>query len=300
MKRVIWGTLSALTIVVAACSSETTCADAGGTEAADGTCTFPAPGTDGGSSSGGGSSGQPDGGPIACDPTVDKACVSEERGVFVRAGAASGGNGAKLTPFPSITAALAGRAGKSFVYVCAGSYEEALVVNAAVSIIGGLDCAGFEPGGGITRVSPASGIALTVSGAAAQVSLLDLTVEARAGVVDAAAPKGSNGASSIATFVNDGAQVTAQRVAFVAGAGAPGVEGEDQVVADPGGPGGNGGAAGGTPGASTCGRAGGKGGEGDATTATSTHGAPPPADGSRFGRRGCALGETAAAGCRAG
>ena len=243
---------------------------------------------DGGTSSG----ALPDSGPVTCDPIADPSCIDETRGVFVRAGAPTGGNGSKVAPYPTIAVALLARQGKQSVYVCAGTYDEALVVNDAVMILGGLDCAAFKPGGGATTVSPALGIPLTVSGA--QVGLTDLVFEARAAVAEATPAPGASGASSVAAFIRNGAKVVTQRVRFAAGAGAAGTNGQDFVKADDGGPGGAGGAVIGTGGTTTCGVGGGRGGDSDGADATSAHGTPGPQAGSNFGRRGCGKSETVA------
>lgn len=245
------------------------------------------------------SSGSPDSGPLTYDPIADPSCIDESRGVFVRPGV-PGGDGSKTMPYASVATAILGRQGKPFVYVCGGTYAEALRIESAVSIVGGLNCSDFAPGGAPTVIAPVEGLPLTVSGATANLAVTDMAFEAPAAVVPAVPVPGATGDSSIAALIESGAKVVVHRVRFVARAGAAGSDGAMQPKAGDGNPGGPGGATRGAAGTSTCGVPGGRGGEGDATVASSEHGSPAPVDGSVLGRRGCARGEDAEDGCQDG
>jgi len=69
--------------------------------------------------------------------------LDEKLGVFVSATAAAGGDGTRARPLPTIGAgvALAKQVGKR-VYVCTGTYREALAVADSISVVGGLGCSG--------------------------------------------------------------------------------------------------------------------------------------------------------------
>ncbi len=184
--------------------------------------------------------GSGDGG---CDPTAEPradACVlTESEGVFVAAAASvvapsgdagdgdAGGNdgsaaaadagagggdagvgdGSRAAPFTSIGAALAHLNGKSRVYVCNGDYSEAVRVTSAVSMFGGLTCAGgaWHWVGGTARVTtPAlaaglSSVALVVQATTGSVTIEDMSFTSGAPAGHGA---GGNGASSIAAQVN--------------------------------------------------------------------------------------------------
>lgn len=77
----------------------------------------------------------PVGGPASTNELTDAL------GVFVAADGQSDAPGTRAQPMPSIQAAidLGKRVGKR-VYVCAGTYHEAIVIGDSISIIGGLDC----------------------------------------------------------------------------------------------------------------------------------------------------------------
>lgn len=296
--------------------SKTTCSDTGGTEAADGTCVESS--NDGGSSSGGssGSSSGDGGGPPICDPRADASCINEELGVFVQAGA-SNGKGSKALPYGSLAEALSGRGTKSFVYVCGGPYAETVkIAGGVVTLVGSLTCGSFEPNGGATRIAPVGGIVLDVSNGA-KVSLVDMELEAAAAqALPDGAAAGTAGGSSIAAWVHSGSQLSTTRGRIVAGAGAAGAPGQDQVAEPAAGAGGDkedapqgddahGGGPGGT---STCGQVGGQGGRGGSSQDLdlSANGTPQTTiDTITYGLRGCAHYENGpncvdAAGCGAG
>lgn len=165
--------------------------------------------------------------PAGCDPNApleDAAgapCVVESFGVFVSAGGSDDAAGTKTAPLRSLTKALEVRGGKR-LYVCAGTYAEAVVVTSKVAIFGGLDCAAWTPGGGETTVAPAEPGAVPIKVQEAQdVTLTSLTFRA---------PEGKNpGGNSVAAWVVRSA-VKATKVSFIAGKGAEGAEGETGVT----------------------------------------------------------------------
>ncbi|MGH7734677.1 MAG: hypothetical protein ACREOE_13520, partial [Gemmatimonadales bacterium] len=168
---------------------------------------------------------------FACDPTKsprDEGCVVDEAyGVFVSAGGSDTGAGTKSDPVKTIGegVAKAAQSGKTRVYVCAGSYAEAVVVSSsAVSLYGALGCdAGwaYVDGGASQVTGAANQVVLTIDGVAGPVAVEDLVLTAAdaSGQDDA-----GNGRSSVAAQVN-GSTVTFRRCGFNAGAAANGAEG---------------------------------------------------------------------------
>jgi hypothetical protein len=136
--------------------------------------------------------GAPDG-PPGCDPMTTPSCITEADGIFVKSGASATGAGTKADPVGTIEDGLAKAkaSGKAKVYVCAGTYAEALVVKDAVALLGGLDCATWAYGAANTvTVKPAAGMPLKVEGASVSVS--DVAFVAPMAAMD--------GESSVAAF----------------------------------------------------------------------------------------------------
>lgn len=146
-----------------------------------------------------------------CDPAV--AAPTAECGVFVSDSLGHlGGAGTPDDPLRRLAAAilLAAESGKP-VYACGESYDERLVLDAPVTIYGGLDCAAgwVETVDGRTVLAPKSaGIPLQVESTAGGSTLRGLHV--------VAADAKSNGGSSIAMLI-DQASVTLERSELVAG-----------------------------------------------------------------------------------
>lgn len=77
--------------------------------------------------------------PAIGTPSTDE--VTEAYGIFVTEGGADGGGGTRANPLATIGAAIAAAKPRALrVYVCKGTYREAVTVEDAVSIIGGYDC----------------------------------------------------------------------------------------------------------------------------------------------------------------
>lgn len=149
------------------------------------------------------------------DPKDDPLCVTDSKGVFVKAGA-TGGNGTKAKPFGTISEGLSKSSGRP-IFVCEGTYAESLELKSAVSLYGGFDCATFAHAGKRSTLASPKPIAITVSSGAAVV-LQDWNVVA----ADGALP----GESSIALFANAAQSVQIARSELKAGAGKDGAPGE--------------------------------------------------------------------------
>jgi hypothetical protein len=94
------------------------------------------------------------------DATVDE--LTEQYGVFVTTTGTDDGDGSRTQPLATIGKALAmGKAKGKRVYVCAGSYAEAVTFEDGIPVAGGLDCTSpheWKPSGGARSVvkAPAS------------------------------------------------------------------------------------------------------------------------------------------------
>jgi hypothetical protein len=169
----------------------------------------------------------------------DEACVLDGAyGVFVASGAdldggspaseagISAGDGTTQHPFGTIAEGLAHLEGKSRVYVCNGVYNEQVSITTAVSVYGGLSCAGTSSGrvwsyvGQSAQVSsPSPAYALSVAAVdGGSVTIEDLSF---------AAPDATKaGASSLAALIAS-STVNFRRVTLIAGKGANGANGAD-------------------------------------------------------------------------
>ena len=168
------------------------------------------------------------------DPSSEPCVINEMFGVFV-APAASGGSdttgmGSRAAPYATISHALASLGTLTRVYACAGTYAEAVTVNAAVDgvqVYGGLVCPGSDGGSGawtygsgFASVAPATrGFALDVESLVKGALFEDIGFTSMAG--DPTVP----GAWSIAVMVNASTGVSFTRVHATAGAGVAGANG---------------------------------------------------------------------------
>ena len=236
------GGLSLLPWMVPACSGDPvsceearTCGDAadGGRDVTttDGPSETDAPSTTDGDTEAAPDAG-PDTAPPGCDASKDPkdslACVANTYGLFVDASKPAGGTGTKANPFSTLGAALtaAASATQKRIYVCAGTYAEAVTVTSAISLYGGWACADWSYAGTKAKVAPSAvGIALKVDGVASALTVEDLEFDAQPGTI--AAP------SSIAALVNASPSLTLSRVALVAGGGGPATDGTAGVTGTP-------------------------------------------------------------------
>jgi len=168
------------------------------------------------------------------DPSSEPCVINEMFGVFVAPAASGGsdttGGGSRAAPYATISHALASLGTLTRVYACAGTYAEAVTVNAAVDgvqVYGGLVCPGSDGGSGawsygsgFASVAPATrGFALDVESLVKGALLEDIGFTSMAG--DPTVP----GASSIAVMVNASTGVSFTRVHATAGAGVAGANG---------------------------------------------------------------------------
>ena len=182
---------------------------------------------DSGSSSGGGN----DAG--GCDttgePRVETCLVDSTYGVFVSPNGGDTAAGTMNAPLKTITAGIAKAAlGPKRVFVCAGTYDEHLVVGTSpdggtsedgVGVYGGFDCTGWKyQASNAVKVAPSTtGYALEVDTLTVGATFEDLEFDAQSAQLP--------GASSIAVFANQSV-VTFKRVVMKAGDGATGAPGD--------------------------------------------------------------------------
>ena len=169
--------------------------------------------------------GAPDGGtsggtPEGCDPSKIADAVVNACGLFVAPTGLDTNAGTKDKPFKTVAAAMAAK-GATNIYVCAAAmpYAGALVVDKAVTLYGGVDCAKgwvYDATKKTVLTATAGTIPLTLSSTATGAEINDFSITA----AGAAAP----GASSIAVMV-DHAAVGLTRCALVAGDGGDGAVG---------------------------------------------------------------------------
>jgi hypothetical protein len=154
---------------------------------------------------------------LAVEPKAAPECVAESIGLFVSATGSDEGDGSKGKPFRSIAKALASATNQRFrVYVCEGTYAEALSFGRSTSLYGGFSCTNWAYTGKAAKVAPAKqGYAAQFTGVT-NVEVADVMFESQAA--------SAAGASSIAAFLNN-SKVSFRRVSFDAGAGADGEPG---------------------------------------------------------------------------
>jgi hypothetical protein len=158
----------------------------------------------------------------SADPSVEPCLVSNTYGVFVSSGIVNG-SGTRAAPYNTIAQGITAAAATSHrVFVCAGVYNEPLVVGSAldgVAVYGGFDCTawGYATTNRVQVAPTAPGYALELDSLTLGTALFeDMEFDA----VDAE----DAGASSIAVFANQSA-VTFRRVVMKAGNGAMGAVG---------------------------------------------------------------------------
>ena len=163
---------------------------------------------------GGGMDTAPPGCDASKDPKDSAACVDDGYGVFVSPMGKASGAGTKSDPLLTISGALGQTStAKKRVYICEGTYAEAVSVSTAVNLYGGFDCGTWAYGMKPVKVAPSgAGIALTVT--ASGVTVEDIEFDAKDGV--------NPGDSSIAVFVSGAQNVLFRRVIAIGGAGQDG------------------------------------------------------------------------------
>lgn len=152
--------------------------------------------------------------------TPGDAELTEAYGVFVVAGAPEGGDGTRARPVGTLAEGIAlAKNARKRVYVCSGTYAEAIGIEDGVSMLGGLDCssATWRSGEGRSRVVAPS------SPAARAEKITTPTRFERFEVIapDAREPSGS----SIGLFARDASALVVADARIVAGKGAAGADG---------------------------------------------------------------------------
>lgn len=165
--------------------------------------------------------------------TPDDSEINEMLGIFVAPTGAANGDGSRAHPLLTVQAGIdrARTVGKR-VYVCTGTYKEALVIADSISVIAALDCSApiWKAGAARSRIeSPTSPAVLAKT----------ITSPTRLEGLDIVAPNvTAPGASSIGVFADHAAAITLAKSSVKAGDaanGADGVEGTqltlDEVAA---------------------------------------------------------------------
>ncbi len=175
-----------------------------------------------------------DGGPPGdggCDPTKDpkdEPCLVDGAfGVFVSVTTGHDtATGTKADPLKTIGAGIAkASTGAKRVFVCAGTYNEHVVVGAAqdgIGVYGGFDCTGWKYAStNAVKVTPSTtGYALEVDLLKTGATFEDVEFDSQSAT--------AAGASSVAVFANQSV-VTFRRVVMTAGDGAAGTQGDAGV-----------------------------------------------------------------------
>ncbi len=159
----------------------------------------------------------------AVNGTPDKSEVTEAFGVFVAPTGQPGTAGSREHPLATIQAGIdLGKQMGKRVYVCTGTFREALVLASSISVIGGLDCApggNWRVGAAHTRIEAPTSPAVRASNITAPTRLEGIDILAP----NATTPSGSSIgllADHVATLVIAGSKITA-------GDGASGVDGTE-------------------------------------------------------------------------
>jgi hypothetical protein len=162
----------------------------------------------------------PAGDAAACDPvrspSEDPCVIDEMFGVFVSPLGSDGNAGTRASPLMTVGHGidLAKATGKR-VYVCAGTFPEALVVGAprdGIAVYGGFDCGTwtYSATNRVAIAPPQTGYALELDGLSRGATFTDIEFDAQR------ANLANPGESSIAVFVSGSQNVNFQRVAMVA------------------------------------------------------------------------------------
>ena len=160
----------------------------------------------------------------AVNGTPDQSDVTEALGVFVSPTGRADNAGTKVSPLDTVQAGieLGKRTGKR-VYVCSGTFREALVLADSISIIGGLDCSGerWTLSAARTRIEAPSSPALRAK---------DISSPTRLERLDIVAPNATGpSASSIGVLAEHAAGLTIAGSKITAGAASNGNDGTEGI-----------------------------------------------------------------------
>ena len=223
MKRLLGGGMLAAVLVAAACTDSGHGLDC--TDFGDGvsTCLERAQADADGGKDGDAPIDVPPGCDLAKSVNDSPACVHDDVGVFVSPTGDDAGDGTKATPVRSIRRGLelAASRQRPRVYVCEGTYGDAVEITAPIAIISELSCA-WSAGGGKATVAPPAGVALRVTDVGGPVLLEGLAF------VGSADPT-KLGDSAIAAFVSGAGNVTFRNTDLTASDGVAGAVGEGRL-----------------------------------------------------------------------
>lgn len=165
--------------------------------------------------------------PVDPPPPAKQDEVTEAFGVFVSASAEPAGEGTRAKPFSTIAEGLEkAAAAKKKVFVCAGTYAEALVLHDGVSIVANLDCS--DP----TKWKVGGAHALLSAPTSPAVRADDIASATRVEGLDVAAPAGTEDApNSVALFATGSPGLTFSDGKLEAGNAAAGARGADPAAA---------------------------------------------------------------------
>jgi hypothetical protein len=154
--------------------------------------------------------------------TPDQSEITEELGVFVTVDGKPENTGSRERPLGSIQAGIAlGKKNGKRVYVCSGTFHEALTLANSISIIGGLTCSGatWKTGGVRTRIEAPSSPAIRAK---------DIASPTRLEGIDVVAPNATKpSGSSIGILADHAEGLTIAGSKITAGDGANGVDGTE-------------------------------------------------------------------------
>ncbi|MFO0639839.1 MAG: hypothetical protein U0183_11555 [Polyangiaceae bacterium] len=126
--------------------------------------------------------------PLPPPPPPKQDEVTEQFGIFVAANGAPGAAGTRAAPVSTISEGITlAKAAKKRVYVCAGTYTEALELLPGVSIVGNMDCA-TDP----TKWTISQANALVASPTSPAITARDINVPTRIDGLDVIAPAGND------------------------------------------------------------------------------------------------------------
>ena len=161
--------------------------------------------------------------PLPPPPPPKQDEVTEQFGIFVAANGAPGAAGTRAAPVSTISEGITmAKAAKKRVYVCAGTYTEALELLPGVSIVGNMDCA-TDPAK--WTISEANTIVASPTSPA--ITARNITVPTRIDGLDVIAPAGTDAEpSSIGLLAVDSTGLTFVGGKIEAQRGANGKNGE--------------------------------------------------------------------------
>lgn len=126
--------------------------------------------------------------PLPPPPPPKQDEVTEQFGIFVAANGAPGAAGTRAAPVSTISEGITlAKAAKKRVYVCAGTYTEALELLPGVSIVGNMDCATDPAKWTISQAN-----ALVASPTSPAITAREINVPTRIDGLDVIAPAGND------------------------------------------------------------------------------------------------------------